>query len=60
MFAGVVTRTVEDAALALNALSGYDPRDPFSLDEDVDFTASLGGSVRGLRIAYSPNFMAET
>ena len=56
LFEGPITRTVEDAALALNALSGYDPRDPFSLDEDVDFTASLTRSVRGLRIAYSPNF----
>jgi amidase len=56
LFEGPITRTVEDAALALNALSGYDARDPFSLDEEVDFTASLRGSVRGLRIAYSPNF----
>jgi amidase len=56
LFEGPITRTVEDAALALSALSGYDARDPFSLDEEIDFTASLGGSVRALRIAYSPNF----
>ena len=52
---GPLTRTVEDAALALNALSGYDARDPYSLDESVDFTAALGGSVKGWRIAYSPD-----
>lgn len=32
---GVITRTVEDAALVFPALAGYDPRDPFSLDEPV-------------------------
>jgi amidase len=55
LFEGPITRTVGDAALALQALAGYDPRDPFSLDEEVDFTAALRGSVRGWRIAYSPN-----
>lgn len=55
LFEGPLTRTVEDAAIALTALSGYDARDPFSLDEDVDFTAALRGSVSGWRIAYSPN-----
>jgi amidase/aspartyl-tRNA(Asn)/glutamyl-tRNA(Gln) amidotransferase subunit A len=47
---------VEDAALGLNALAGYDPRDPFSLDEQVDFTAALRRSVKGMRIAYSPDW----
>jgi amidase len=53
---GPLTRTVEDATLVLNALSGYEPRDPYSLDEHVDFTTALRGSVEGWRIAYSPNF----
>ncbi len=56
VFEGTLTRTVEDAALGLNALAGYDPRDPFSLDEQVDFTAALRKSIKGMRIAYSPNF----
>ena len=33
IFEGPITRTVEDAALALNALAGYHPGDPYSLDE---------------------------
>ena len=56
LFEGPITRTVEDAALALTALAGYDPRDPFSLDEQVDFTAATRRSIQGWRIAYSPNF----
>ena len=31
-FEGPMTRTVEDAALALSALAGYDSRDPYSID----------------------------
>jgi amidase len=57
LFEGPITRTVEDAALALTVLAGYDPRDPFSLEEPAaDFTAATRRSIRGLRIAYSPNF----
>jgi amidase len=56
LFEGSLTRTVEDAALTLNALAGYHPGDPLSLDEDVDFTGSLRRSVAGWRIAYSPDF----
>ncbi len=55
-FEGPITRTVEDAALVLTTLAGHDPRDPFSLDEEVSFAAALRGSVRGWRIADSPNF----
>jgi amidase/aspartyl-tRNA(Asn)/glutamyl-tRNA(Gln) amidotransferase subunit A len=55
-FEGPITRTVEDAALALNVIAGYDPKDPFSQTEAVpDFTAATRRSIRGLRIAYSPN-----
>ncbi len=56
LFEGPITRTVEDAALALTVLAGYDPRDAFSLTEPApDFTAATRRSIRGLRIAYSPN-----
>lgn len=55
VFEGPITRTVEDAALAMSVLDGYDPRDPHSLDEKVDYTGALNRSVKGMRIAYSPN-----
>jgi len=54
-FSGPITRTVEDAALALNALAGYHPRDPYSIDDDTDFLPAVRGSIRDWKIAYSPN-----
>lgn len=53
---GPITRNVEDAALALTALSGYDHRDPLSLDEEVDYLGATRSSVRGMKIVYSPDF----
>jgi amidase/aspartyl-tRNA(Asn)/glutamyl-tRNA(Gln) amidotransferase subunit A len=55
VFEGPITRTVEDAALALTALAGYDVRDPYSLDQQVDYLAATRRSVRGWKIAFSPN-----
>jgi amidase/aspartyl-tRNA(Asn)/glutamyl-tRNA(Gln) amidotransferase subunit A len=56
VFEGPLTRTVEDAALAMSALAGYDPRDPFALPDSVDFLGATRRSIKGMRIAYSPNF----
>jgi len=48
---GPMTRTAEDAALLLNAMCGFDPRDSTSVDQPVpDFSASLNNSVKGLKI----------
>ncbi|MBV8941751.1 MAG: hypothetical protein JO240_08465 [Solirubrobacterales bacterium] len=53
----MITRTVEDAALALTALGGPDPRDPLSFPfAGEDLLATVRASVRGWRIAYSPDF----
>jgi len=52
---GTMVRTVEDAILGLNILNGYNPADPICLPEKVDFTPALGGSIEGMRIAYSPD-----
>ncbi|MEM9196323.1 MAG: Asp-tRNA(Asn)/Glu-tRNA(Gln) amidotransferase subunit GatA [Pseudomonadota bacterium] len=49
--AGPMTRTVEDAAIMLRAMSGPDPKDSTSADIPVpDFAAALTGDVRGKRI----------
>jgi amidase len=52
---GTMVRTVEDAILGLTVLSGYDPADPTSLDEKLDFTPALQQSIKGWKIAYSPD-----
>ena len=56
LFEGTLARTVEDAALVTESLAGYDARDPFALDERPSLTSALRASIRGWRIAYSPNF----
>jgi aspartyl-tRNA(Asn)/glutamyl-tRNA(Gln) amidotransferase subunit A len=57
---GPLTRTVGDAALCLNALAGYDPRDPGSVDIPAeDYTAALGGDVKGLRIGVPTNYFFD-
>ena len=55
VFEGPITRSVEDAALTVDALSGYHPGDPFSLDEATDLVAATRRSIKGWKIAYSPN-----
>ena len=48
---GPMVRTVEDAALAMNAIAGYDPKDVASANVTVpDYTESLTEDIRGLRI----------
>ncbi|CAN5420748.1 amidase [soil metagenome] len=56
IFEGPITRSVEDAALVMSALGGYDPRDPLSLTDTVDYVAATRRSIRGWRIAYSADF----
>jgi aspartyl-tRNA(Asn)/glutamyl-tRNA(Gln) amidotransferase subunit A len=49
--AGVITRTVEDAAMLLGVMAGYDSRDSTSVDHPVpDYVAGLARPVKGLRI----------
>ena len=55
--AGPLTWTVEDAALVLQVLAGYDKRDPGSADVPVpDYRAALRQGVGGLRVGYARAF----
>ena len=55
-----MTRTVEDAALLLGVIAGHDPGDPSCADQPVpDYTRSLDGGVRGLRIGVPRRFFFE-
>ena len=56
IFEGTITRTVEDAALGLDVLAGPDPRDPFCLLDKPEFAPALDRSIKGWKIAYSPDF----
>lgn len=55
--AGPMTQTAEDAALLLNAMAGFDPKDSTSTDLPVpDYTATLADDLTGLRIGLPKQF----
>lgn len=57
---GPMTRTVEDNALMLNVVAGYDPSDTASGDVPVpDYTKALRRGVRGMRIGIPRRPMVE-
>ena len=48
---GPMVRTVEDAAIVLNAISGPDPNDKTTYNhQSEDYTAALTGDIKGLKI----------
>jgi Asp-tRNA(Asn)/Glu-tRNA(Gln) amidotransferase A subunit family amidase len=54
---GPMTRSVEDALLVLQAISGPDTSDLASVPSHLDFDANA--SVQGLRVGYFPKWMQE-
>ena len=49
--AGPVARTVEDCAILLGSMAGFDPKDSTSADREVpDFAAACARGVKGMRI----------
>jgi aspartyl-tRNA(Asn)/glutamyl-tRNA(Gln) amidotransferase subunit A len=58
--AGVLTRTVRDAAIMLKEMAGHDSRDSTSVDAEVpDFEPAIGKSVRGQRIGIPMDYRIE-
>ncbi len=54
---GPITRTVEDAALMLSVIAGFDMRDPDASRLAVpDYKGGMARDPIGLRVAYSPDF----
>lgn len=52
---GPMTRSVYDAALAMNVIAEPDSRDWMSLPyQAIDFTSGLEGGVAGMKVAFSP------
>lgn len=57
---GPMAQTAEDAALLLNAMAGFDPKDSTSTDIDVpDYTADLNKPLDGLRIGLPKEFFEK-
>lgn len=57
---GPMTRSAEDAAIILQAMSGFDPRDSTSVDIDVpDFSVGLENEIKGLKIGLPAEFFNE-
>ncbi|MED3622662.1 Asp-tRNA(Asn)/Glu-tRNA(Gln) amidotransferase subunit GatA [Neobacillus thermocopriae] len=57
---GPITRTVEDNAYLLQAISGLDPMDSTSADVQVpNFAEALTGDVKGLKIAVPKEYLGE-
>lgn len=57
---GPITRTVEDNAFLLQAISGPDKMDSTSANVEVpDFLSSLTGDIKGLKIAVPKEYLGE-
>ncbi|MDB5809002.1 MAG: gatA 2 [Betaproteobacteria bacterium] len=55
---GPMTRTVRDNALMLQAIAGYDAKDPTSVDRPVpEFGAEIGQDLRGVKIGVPRRFL---
>jgi aspartyl-tRNA(Asn)/glutamyl-tRNA(Gln) amidotransferase subunit A len=47
---GPISRTVEDCAITLSGIAGYDPKDPYTWQKPVpDYRKALTGDIRGLK-----------
>jgi aspartyl-tRNA(Asn)/glutamyl-tRNA(Gln) amidotransferase subunit A len=57
---GPITRTVEDNAYLLQAISGLDPMDSTSANVEVpNFVEALTGDIKGLKIAVPKEYLGE-
>ena len=56
---GVLTKSAEDAAYMLKAMSGHDPKDSTSLNVDVpDFVEEITEDIKGLKIGLPKQFFS--
>lgn len=57
---GPMTKDAYDAALVLNAISGYDDKDSTSVPKEVpDYTKNLNGDIKGMRLGVPKEYFAE-
>ena len=57
---GAMAKSAEDAAIMLQAMSGFDEKDSTSVDKPVDdLLTGLGDSIKGLRVGLPKEFFSE-
>ncbi len=57
---GIITRTVQDIALALKCIAGFDGHDPLSIDQPVpDYSSLPDTDIKGMRIGIPDSFFFE-
>ena len=55
---GPVARTVEDCAVTIGAIAGYDPQDPYTRQVPVpDYRQALTGDISGLKVGLVREFL---
>jgi len=58
--AGPITQSAEDAAMILNVIAGFDPKDSTCVNRPVpDYTATLADSIKGLKIGLPKEYFGE-
>jgi aspartyl-tRNA(Asn)/glutamyl-tRNA(Gln) amidotransferase subunit A len=57
---GPMTKDVEDSAILLGSIAGFDPKDSTSIKTDVpDYRAMLSGDIKGLKIGVPKEYFVE-
>jgi aspartyl-tRNA(Asn)/glutamyl-tRNA(Gln) amidotransferase subunit A len=57
---GPMARTVEDCAILLQTIAGFDPRDSGSIEQEIpDYRAALRGDIKGLRVGVLRHYWEE-
>ena len=57
---GPMAQSAEDAALLMNEMAGFDPKDSTSIERDVpDYTATLNNSLQGVKIGIPSEYFSE-
>lgn len=56
---GPITKNVEDAAILMNVIAGYDPSDSTTVDMNIDFTEYLDKDFSNVKVAFPKEIFGE-
>ncbi len=58
--AGIIGCNAQDAAMMLEAICGFDPKDSTSIErQEIDFQSQLGSSIKGLRVGLPKQYFNQ-